>query len=231
MGPAPGARQSPTNGGFSLQTGRLRRFRDPKPGGVGPGRDRPECHQTKPARLQYTRTSAGHWLVRICCRLLVNGPSTAVGRTPTAARQPHRCHRLSGWPPRAQEYPCVTFRRVVVSLRGPGQSPVLPFACCVGSLCSVSRCGRCSAGVVSAFAEPSGWCTGAVLDVVGCAVCASAAPSSWRIGGCAGCCGGRLTVFAVHVPLSTHRSPCPPLQPPPPPNRETVTWPQKHRKY
>ena len=25
--------------------------------------------------------------------------------------------------------PCVTFRLVVVSLRGPGQSPVLPFAC------------------------------------------------------------------------------------------------------
>ena len=30
--------------------------------------------------------------------------------------------------------PCVTFRRVAVSLRGPGQSPVLPFACCVGLL-------------------------------------------------------------------------------------------------
>ena len=33
-----------------------------------------------------------------------------------------------------------TFRLVVVSLRGPGQSPGLPFACCVGSLRSVSRC-------------------------------------------------------------------------------------------
>ena len=30
--------------------------------------------------------------------------------------------------------------------------------------------------------EPRGWCAGAVLDVAGCAVCASAAPSSWRIG-------------------------------------------------
>ena len=40
--------------------------------------------------------------------------------------------------------PCVTFRLVVVSLRGPGQSPVLPFACCAGSLRSVGRCGRCS---------------------------------------------------------------------------------------
>ena len=40
--------------------------------------------------------------------------------------------------------PCVTFRRVVAPLRGPGRSPVLPFACCVGSLRSVGRCGRCS---------------------------------------------------------------------------------------
>ena len=42
--------------------------------------------------------------------------------------------------------PGVTSRLVVVSLRAPGQSPVLPFACCVGSLLSVSRCGRCSCG-------------------------------------------------------------------------------------
>ena len=40
--------------------------------------------------------------------------------------------------------PPVTFRRIVVPLRGPGQSPVRPFACCVGSLRSVGRCGRCS---------------------------------------------------------------------------------------
>ena len=40
--------------------------------------------------------------------------------------------------------PRVTFRRVAAPLRGPGQSPVLPFACCVGSLLSVGRCGRCS---------------------------------------------------------------------------------------
>ena len=39
--------------------------------------------------------------------------------------------------------PCVTFRLVVASLRGPGQSPVLSFACCVGLLLSVGRCGRC----------------------------------------------------------------------------------------
>ena len=47
-------------------------------------------------------------------------------------------------PPPQAEPPRVTFRLVVVSLRGPGQSPVLPFACCVGSLLSVGRCGRCS---------------------------------------------------------------------------------------
>ena len=40
--------------------------------------------------------------------------------------------------------PCVTFRPVVAPLRGPGRSPGLPFACCVGSLLSVGRCGRCS---------------------------------------------------------------------------------------
>ena len=37
------------------------------------------------------------------------------------------------------------------------------------------------AGVVSAFAEPSSWCVGAVLNVAWCAVCALAAPNNWRI--------------------------------------------------
>ena len=40
--------------------------------------------------------------------------------------------------------PRVTFRRVAVSLQGTGQSPVLPSACCVGSMRSDGRCGRCS---------------------------------------------------------------------------------------
>ena len=61
------------------------------------------------------------------------------------------------------------------------------------------------AGVVSAFAEPSSWCAGAVLNVAWCAVCASAAPSRWCTGGCAGCCRGRLTVFAVPTPPSSGR--------------------------
>ena len=54
----------------------------------------------------------------------------------------HRC--LQGCPEPPPPPPCVTFCRETVSLRGRGQSPVLPFACCVGSLCSVGRCGRCS---------------------------------------------------------------------------------------
>ena len=63
--------------------------------------------------------------------------------------------------------PCVTFRLVVVSLRGPGQSPVLPFACCVGWLLPVGRCGRCSC-----------WCRFRVRGVQwlvcwGCAGCGS----------------------------------------------------------
>ena len=62
------------------------------------------------------------------------------------------------------------------------------------------------AGVVSAFAEPSSWCVGAVLNVAG-AVCASAAPSSWRIGGCAGCCRGCL--MSTHLcPQAVHSLPC-----------------------
>ena len=47
-------------------------------------------------------------------------------------------------PPPPGTAPCVTIRLVVAPLWGPGRSPVLPFACCVGSLRSVGRCGRCS---------------------------------------------------------------------------------------
>ena len=70
--------------------------------------------------------------------------------------------------------PCVTFRRVVVSLRGPGQSPVLPFACCVGSLRSVGRCGRCSC-----------WCHFCVRGAQRL-VC-------WGCAGCGGMCRLRVT--------------------------------------
>ena len=65
-------------------------------------------------------------------------------KTPNTRHEPQQPPSL---PPALKHIhypPRVTFRRVVVSLRGPGQSPVLPFACCVGSLRSVGRCGRCS---------------------------------------------------------------------------------------
>ena len=84
--------------------------------------------------------------------------------------------------------PCVTFRRVVVSLRGPGQSPVLPFACCVGSLLSVGRCGRCSR-----------WCRFRVRRAQWL-VC-------WDCAECGGMC--RLRVRRVHVTVVTQ--PCPAL--------------------
>ena len=101
--------------------------------------------------------------------------------------------------------PCVTFRRVTVSLKGPGQSSVLPFACCVGSLHYVSRCGRCSC-----------WCRFRVrgaqwLVCRGCAGCGGmcrlrVSGAQWlAYWGCAGCCGGRLTVLAVHTPPSSGR--------------------------
>ena len=43
--------------------------------------------------------------------------------------------------------PCITFRLVVDSLRGPGESPILPSTRSVGPLLSVGRCGRCSCWV------------------------------------------------------------------------------------
>ena len=63
------------------------------------------------------------------------GPQTDKRNPPPSAPTGALRHVLS---------PRVTFRRVVAPLRGPGQSPALPFACCVGSLRSVGRCGRCS---------------------------------------------------------------------------------------
>ena len=76
----------------------------------------------------------------------------------------------------------MTFRLVVVSLWGLDIHPFFPShvasGCCFLSAASAGA----PAGVVSTFAEPSGWCAGAVLDLAWCAVCASAAPSSWCIG-------------------------------------------------
>ena len=84
--------------------------------------------------------------------------------------------RLSRAPPPP---PCVTFRRLLF-LDGALDShpffpsPVAPDRC----ILSAAAAGA-PAGVVSAFAEPNGWCAGAVLVVAG-AVCALAVPSSWR---------------------------------------------------
>ena len=89
--------------------------------------------------------------------------------------------------------PCVTFRRVAISVRGPGRSPGLPFACCVGSLLSVGRCGRCSC-----------WCRCRVrgaqwLVCRGCAV--RAPPLPRRLGQVAGRreCGHRFVRCAGHL--------------------------------
>ena len=92
-------------------------------------------------------------------------------------------------PPPPPPPPRATFRLVVAPLRGPGQSPVLPFACCVGSLRSVGRCGRCSC-----------WCRFRVrgaqwLVCPGCAGCGGmcrlrVSGAQWLVcWGCAGCGG------------------------------------------
>ena len=80
--------------------------------------------------------------------------------------------------------PCVTFRLVVVSLRGRGQSPVLPFACCVGLLRSVGRCGGCSC-----------WCRFRVCG------------AQWLVcRGCAGC--GSMCHLRVRSPSVRGRRSC-----------------------
>ena len=102
-----------------------------------------------------------------CRRRAVKGK-----RTSSAKQNPHQCplpHHNHNHHSGARTPPCMTFRLVVVSLRGPGQSPVLPFACCVGSPLSTSRCGRCSC-----------WCRFRVRGAqwLGC----------WGCAGCGGVC-------------------------------------------
>ena len=109
------------------------------------------------------------------------------GTAPALILVPH--HQAPGAAPDlhclkpAQTPPRVTFHRVAVSLRGPGQSPILPFTCCV--LLAAAAC--VPAGVVFALAESSGW----------------------RIGVCAGCCGRRFSVFAAPLCIPVvHHLPC-----------------------
>ena len=124
-----------------------------------------------------------------CCEPAAPGRGAAMAAAVSVRRSPQRCTaarghrfvctgpagargvRLRGFERQVNPPPPrVTCRRVAAPLRGPGQSPVLPFACCVGSLRSVGRCGRCSC-----------WCRFRFCG----------APSR----GCAGCGGmGRLRV-------------------------------------
>ena len=98
--------------------------------------------------------------------------------------------------------PRVTFRRVVVPLWGPGQSPGLPSACCAGSLRSVGRCGRCSC-----------WFRVRVSGA-----------QSLALWGCAGWRWGRFLVFAAQSPPRSGRPPPHHRKmhyPPPPPQNCT----------
>ena len=82
--------------------------------------------------------------------------------------------------------PCVTFCRAVVSLRGPGQSPVLRMLRRVAAFCrplrpvlllvSFPRSRGPAVGVLGLC-----WMWRDVAGCGGCAVRAPAAPNSWRI--------------------------------------------------
>ena len=77
--------------------------------------------------------------------------------------------------------PCVTFRLVVAPLRGLDGHPFFPSHVASGRCFLSAAAAGALAGIVSAFAEPSSWCVGTVLNVAWCAVCASTAPNNWRI--------------------------------------------------
>ena len=132
-------------------------------------------------------------------------------------------------PPPCTPPPRVTFRLVVAPLRGPGQSPVLPFACCVGSLRSVSRCGRCSCrcrfrirGAQSSVWRGCAECGGM------CRFCVSGA--QWLV--CQGCAGCSM-VCRLRVPPPPHVHPPPPRDdghPPPTPGGGVRTSHNSHLK-
>ena len=77
-------------------------------------------------------------------------------------------------PPGPLGPPCVTFRTGALD-----SHPLCPSHVASGRCVLSAAAAGAPAGVVSAFAEPSRWCAGAVLNVAGCAVCASAAPNNW----------------------------------------------------
>ena len=73
--------------------------------------------------------------------------------------------------------PCVTSRRVAIYLQGPRHSPVLPFACCIGSMLFDGCGGQCYL-----------WCPFRI---------GAARLAHW---GCAGYCRGHFTILAAHSP-------------------------------
>ena len=78
--------------------------------------------------------------------------------SPTDPR--HLIRSMSAWstPP-----PGVTFRRVVAPLRALDSHPFSPSHVASGRCVLSAAAAGALAGVVSAFAEPSSWCVGAVL--------------------------------------------------------------------
>ena len=125
----------------------------------------------------------------------VPGSRPATGGNHPQHRPPPRPHGQS--PPRTRNGlpnpwegrsvkapPCVTFHLLfwLLFLYGALDShPFFPSHVASGRCFLLAAAAGALAGVVSAFAKPSSWCVGAVLNVAWCAVCASVAPNSWRI--------------------------------------------------
>ena len=106
-----------------------------------------DAHQsatTKAAAQRDGQVNAAPALVGKMCSnfTIINKLFSLFSRGPPAMHVTGRGVR----PPKPQTPLCVTFRLVVAPLRGPGQSTVLPFTCCVRLLLSVGRCGWCSCG-------------------------------------------------------------------------------------
>ena len=105
----------------------------------------------------------GGWVGWLSC----TGPQTP----PLLVLPPQQWTMIPPDPP-----PCVTLRRVAVCLRGPRQSPVLLFACCVGSLRFVGCCGRCSCWYCFRVrGAPSLACRGCA-GCSGCRLCITLSP-------------------------------------------------------
>ena len=116
-----------------------------------------------------------------------NGPASPGGGGRWAWRLPNgwawvgdRCWRLAQPPfPVSPPPPPCDIPSGCCSFTGaPDIHPVFPSHVASDRCVLSAAAAGAPAGVVSAFAEPSSWCAGAVLNVAGCAVCASAAPSS-----------------------------------------------------